>query len=466
VEIDYDIEQNSLRKWKENIIKKLNYRSFEDLSMTPVPKFILSAHGRESFIHGTKRLNKPQMIFEYDNEMKTIDNKFTNEVDKWIKKFLDIHDNEEFPNIIKWFMDKIFTKNKTYFERVLEYKFIKYKYIKYKVYNDLLFNKFDSRFVKELHLTNELHSLHETYIKKRLSTNDEIFDNIYLEILLMSVLITEYIESGNNYANESRDDLFGQLERMKFGMSRNKSEFIKKFKNEFNENIINIINKKKLGLRKLLRDIVLYPGQKVIMLCNAGCSLFTYSLGDTLLEINKEHNNDYNNFTFKKIIPTWYSTNIHIFCVYENRVPNISFTFAEHSDRVNRKDRGLFKCPIKVNSREKLFEWDEIKRTDSSILIPKYLKSFNKYTGLLENSSKAHQNLDQIIKDIRNNLKSKEAPFVLFAASCRSADDSIIKATNDPNLNKATNDPNLNKATNDPNLNKGIYKQIKEYISK
>ena len=206
---------------------------------------------------------------------------------------------------------------------------------------------------------------------------------------------------------------------------------------------------------KATRDIILYPGQKIILSCECGCSLFhedtepwlynqVQNKNETLPILMSKSINPLADY-FEKYFKTYYKKNEHDnqydlqkgkpprWCVFENRVDDISINFTEHYKQfVDWDITGVWRLPLNAKdgaelwnhetkvSRTKSFGKTTVKKMKTSLNVKK-VGSFKAFTILSEEQKKNKTVLlSKVIETIRQSLLNKEDPFVYFGYHCRS----------------------------------------------
>ena len=191
---------------------------------------------------------------------------------------------------------------------------------------------------------------------------------------------------------------------------------------------------------KLLRDIILYDNQYVIMKCDAGCTAYEYDEFWTWALLNSKVKDIR---TFLKIRmktkdlngkPTVREDYLKDYCIYKNMVPNIMLQCSEKLERPNFNARGVFKLPLQFEEGEERFimndNWkdgDPNARWEININGLKEQTADGKvlhfYTNIKRDPNNRSElgstNLEKIIKIIRDNY-GPYTPFRIFIRACRS----------------------------------------------
>jgi len=276
----------------------------------------------------------------------------------------------------------------------------------------LYFEKF-LKYVKNKNLTKNYEKVFEIY-----KTSLNKFDQILIKLQDMP---SENMLNYDHQLIKNKKKIDKLWEKFSFHMEK----FITKLKT--------MINPRKFYI-KLLRDIVLYDNQYVIMKCDAACSLYTFSEHEALALVDKKSTG------VRELMNKWikFTNNnktLKEFCIYKNMVPNIMLSCAENlkfreQPLTNYNNYGVFKLPLQFKKNEKrtiipnpdkLNEWEVnvkgIKKEGKDGVFP-FLTNI-KYTKDMSNSHKAQTSLEKIIKKIRDSYGEK-TPFVIISINCRS----------------------------------------------
>jgi len=204
---------------------------------------------------------------------------------------------------------------------------------------------------------------------------------------------------------------------------------------------------------KVLRDIILYDNQSVIMKCDAGCSLYEDEKDEIEALIKSDKYpwevDSVKNFLNRRMKLQKKNFDFKDYCIFQGMVPNILLQCAENLTDYekhalkNYNNYGVFKLPLQFeeedtprkkineNYRSKNFEapWElniyglKDKTDDGDFL--HYLTNIKQHKKYYLNGKKIIKNpnttLEKIIKKIRTDY-GDHTPFTIFLSACRSGE--------------------------------------------
>lgn len=276
-----------------------------------------------------------------------------------------------------------------------------------------------------------LDNLSETIIYKKEQNgefyNVDIFRKV-IEILLSYDSIVSKSGKDNGIKYDDSD-----LSKNFYPMNKFHIEYKNKFKSnrskEFTDWLISNYEPLYMNIHKLrgahLPEIYLYPGQRIIMKCSAGCTLIGQPQKMVRLMAGKK--------TLKEMLTDADKKRFDADgnCVFENKAPNILVHFREEQGQYEKYVTGIWELPLRG---ENLLGEDNRKRP---ILNYKNVRSWNLFTGFSGNKnqkelSKTLENLRKVGKDkslhtvtlstavdIIRTKNGETMPFTLYVWSCR-----------------------------------------------
>jgi len=390
-------EQKFLRKWKPMKITRINDEVIRNLNLRDenIPNYYASAHGHEKYVFLKDSLN-----IDLDN----LFSKFTIQVDEFVKEVY----GQELPNILKSFIDK-------------KVKILRNNKSVYSIF-------FDKNTVNNIH--NFIYESKD-YIEKYLLIPD--MGKFY--VMEIVIAISDILNSNENIDGKAQNILEKSYEILEEFLENLDNEAQKyrdfeKISIDIKNDFLEIIDEYRESLIKEQTDIILEPGQKVIISCDAACTMRENPHG---IKENMYIDTFLNEVAGKK----------DSYCVHENRVPNIFLQFASNFGEPNTNMRGVFELPIIVKPGKKMFLEKKIRMTGINyrVLDLNNIKSWKQFTGKqlydgryeelpypIKSIKKFfftggyYSELSTVIDKIKKNLKNKKDPFVLFLIACRSAE--------------------------------------------
>jgi hypothetical protein len=215
-------------------------------------------------------------------------------------------------------------------------------------------------------------------------------------------------------------------------VSLNANEHLGMLYDNYHSEMILLMNKLKKMLtsygrsshNKVIKDIILYDNQYVIMKCDAGCTLWrsNKNMAETL--IDKEVKG------VKDLMYKYKSAKLEEYCIFENMAPNILLTFFENEGIPDYNYHGVFKLPLRFKQEEPRRISDPEYQSPWQINInglkqkDEEGKLLHYFTNLKSSSpdfkqKEFYNNLERIIKNIRKE-NGKKTSFIILLDSCRS----------------------------------------------
>jgi hypothetical protein len=207
----------------------------------------------------------------------------------------------------------------------------------------------------------------------------------------------------------------------------------------YHSDMIPIMNKLKKMLtsysrsshNKVLKDIILYDNQYVIMKCDAGCALWSSNeyKAETLIDPKVKGVKDlmykWSNITHYK------SAKLKEYCIFKNMAPNILLQFYEKKGKADYNYHGVFKLPLrfkqgesrKISTPKSQAPWEininGLKKNEDGKLLHYFTNLKSSSPNFKQKQFWFQNNLERIIKNIRKDY-GKETSFIILLDSCRS----------------------------------------------
>lgn len=178
-----------------------------------------------------------------------------------------------------------------------------------------------------------------------------------------------------------------------------------RFKGKFITELLQMIRSSRV---QQLRDIRLFPGQIVILKCDAGCMLLELDRPDVR---NLKKSNTVGEFINENAgnVPKseW--------CIYRGQVPNLFLQMAQHKGKTDFQQWGLWKLPLQYLGSRPIEPW---RMEQISVISNKWKTGLNLYRR--NPVDDVYTSLEKVIGQIRR-FEGKRTPFILISSSCRLA---------------------------------------------